>query len=181
MPYDPIGAMNGMFAPAYIHGNKESEDAAAKWQAENFAVTPDMIEATRGPDVVTHNPAVGGLGQTIRGLGTTTTTPGSVDPDILRIYSQGGKYVPNTSAAAPTAGAAAPTAGAPVGSRDSIASLLMEGRGGQMGGVPLGRGGPPPGGIPPGMQMTDSPLRGLLGLEEEQYPGFMIGQFAGGA
>lgn len=142
MPYDPIGAMNGMFAPAYIHGNKESEDAAAKWQAANFAVTPDMIEATRGPDVVTHNPAVGGQGQAIRGFGSTTTTPGSVDPDILRIYAQGGKYVPGNDAAgfvgaaAPAASVAAP--GAPAGSRDSIARLLMGGGGGF--GMPLGRG-----------------------------------------
>ena len=135
MPYDPIGAMNGLFAPAYIHGNKESEDAASKWQAENFAVTPDMIEATRGPDVVTQNPAAGALAA--RGLSSTTTTPGTVDPDILRIYAQGGKYVPPEKPAAALPTAAAPTAGAPVGSRDSIARSLM-GAGGGMG---IGRGG----------------------------------------
>ena len=43
------GALGGLFAPAYIHGNPESEAAVAKWQAENFALTPAMIEATRGP------------------------------------------------------------------------------------------------------------------------------------
>lgn len=148
MPYDPVGSLNGLFAPAYQHGNKESEDAVAKWQAENFAVTPDMIEATRGPDVITHNPAVGGQGQMIRGFGSTAITPGSVDPDILKVYAQGGHYnsdhafggfgagdmgskAGNAAAAAP---APVPVAGPAgrfgLGSRDAIALQMMLGRGG---------------------------------------------------
>jgi hypothetical protein len=30
-PYDPVGALNGLFAPAYIHGNAESDQAVQNW------------------------------------------------------------------------------------------------------------------------------------------------------
>jgi hypothetical protein len=30
-PYDPVGALGGLFAPAYIHGNPQSEAAVQAW------------------------------------------------------------------------------------------------------------------------------------------------------
>jgi hypothetical protein len=30
-PYDPVGALGGLFAPAYIHGDQQSEDAVKAW------------------------------------------------------------------------------------------------------------------------------------------------------
>ena len=35
--YDPQGAMDGLFAPAYIQGYAPSEKAVAEWQAQNHA------------------------------------------------------------------------------------------------------------------------------------------------
>jgi hypothetical protein len=32
-PYDPVGALGGLFAPAYIHGNQQSSDAVQAWTA----------------------------------------------------------------------------------------------------------------------------------------------------
>lgn len=121
--YDPTGALGGLFAPAYIHGNPESEAAVQQWQSQNFGLTPEMVEQTRGPATTVTNPATGGMGQLVRGPGTTTSTPGSVDPAALRILAQGGKYdmnkrrdeiakqvLANTAAAAP-AGRGQPTGG----------------------------------------------------------------------
>ena len=35
--YDPVGAMGGLFAPAYIHGDPVSESTAvAAWNAAHF-------------------------------------------------------------------------------------------------------------------------------------------------
>jgi hypothetical protein len=175
-PYDPAGAMNGLFAPAYVAGDPTSHDAVAKWMAENFAMTPEMIEASRGPSTTVTNPAVGGLR---RGNGTTTTMPGTVDPKVLQILAQGGKYDPGprrdaiaqqlmaNQAAAPAAVPAAAAAAAP--------SNMFAGPNG----VPLIRGGPPAGGLPPGMQMANSPLIGLMG--EGDNTAFMQGGFRGGA
>src|SRR6187200_3370421 len=94
MAYDPVGAMGGLFAPAYIHGNPQSEAAVAKWQKENFALTPEMVEQTRGPDKLVTNTGMGfGLGGFRGGSGATTTSiPGSVDPAALKIMAQGGHY-----------------------------------------------------------------------------------------
>ncbi len=92
MPYDPVGAMGGLFAPAYIVGNPESEAAVAQWQATNHPLTPDMIEQTRGPSTTTTAPNTMGL----RAGTVTTTTPGTVDPAALKVLAQGGKYDMNT-------------------------------------------------------------------------------------
>ncbi len=124
-------AMGDLFAPAYIHGNPESEAAVAKWQAENHALTPAIIEQTRGPSTTITHPGVGGIGRGLRGgYGSTTQTdPGSVDQEALRILAQGGKY------AMPAPPAAAPPAAAPVAApaanpqRDEIARQLMGGAG----------------------------------------------------
>jgi hypothetical protein len=171
-PYDPVGAMGGLFAPAYIHGNPEAEAAAAKWQAENFAMTPAMVEATRGPSTTVTSPGGG-----IRTGGVTTTTiPGSVDPAALKIMAQGGKYKGTIPAPAPTpapvGGTSSGVGGGTGGVRDAIASQLMASGG-------LMRQQPPAGGIPPGMQMAYSPLEYLMG--DGDNTGFMQGSFGGGA
>jgi len=55
MAYDPIGALNGMFAPAYIHGNQQSQDAVAEWNRKNHVVNHDVIEQSRVNGVVDQN------------------------------------------------------------------------------------------------------------------------------
>ena len=39
-PYDPVGAMGGLFAPALIRGNRESELAFDEWMARNLKRPP---------------------------------------------------------------------------------------------------------------------------------------------
>jgi len=46
MAYDPVGALNGLFAPAYIHGNAESDQAVQNW----------MVAHPRSPGVGTFVP-----------------------------------------------------------------------------------------------------------------------------
>jgi hypothetical protein len=134
-PYDPVGAMGGMFAPAYIYGNPESEAAVQKWQAENFAMTPAMVEATRGPSTTITEPGVMGRGS---GLGSTTTTvPGSVDPAALKIMAQGGHYTPKAAPVVPPAASGGGT-GAPSNPRDAIASVLANRGAGTL--TPVGGG-----------------------------------------
>ena len=38
--YDPVGAMGGLFAPAYIHGDPVSEAAVAAWNAAHLKLRP---------------------------------------------------------------------------------------------------------------------------------------------
>lgn len=74
-PYDPVGALGGLFAPAYIHGNPQSEDAVAAWMKAHYSVTPDIINASRLPG--------------------TGGNPGPVDPNALIAAAQGGTYDPS--------------------------------------------------------------------------------------
>ena len=126
-PYDETGALGGLFAPAFIRGNPESEAAVAQWQAENFAVTPEMIEASRGPSTTVPTSGVTGGLRAMPGSGTMTI-PGSVDPEALRIYAQGGKYTPKPKPPAPSpppaaaSGTMTPDANA---QRDAITNTLL--------------------------------------------------------
>jgi len=38
--YDPVGAMGGLFAPAFIYGDPEAEQAVAAWLAKNLKTPP---------------------------------------------------------------------------------------------------------------------------------------------
>lgn len=41
--YNPVGALNGLFAPAYIKGDPQSEAAVAAWNAANLKKPPADI------------------------------------------------------------------------------------------------------------------------------------------
>lgn len=101
--YDPKGAMNGLFAPAYIKGFEPSEKAVAAWQTENYGLTPEMVDQTRMPNpwqppANVDPTAVAIAMRTGGGTGVSGTNlnlgdpKGSVDPEALRILAQGGKY-----------------------------------------------------------------------------------------
>ena len=92
--YDSQGALNGMFAPAYIAGWKPSNDAVAKWQGENFGLTEADLDATRGPPQAN---SAEGLptpygGGSIPLKSVYGDARGPIDPAALRAYAQGGKY-----------------------------------------------------------------------------------------
>jgi hypothetical protein len=68
-------AMGDLFAPAFLRGNPQSEQAVQDWQQRIFNVNPGNIEQTRMPvSFNTGNPA------------------GELDPEALRIMAQGGPY-----------------------------------------------------------------------------------------
>jgi hypothetical protein len=46
-PYDSVGALNGLFAPAYIHGDPTSDAAVQAWSVAN----------PRSPGVGTYTPS----------------------------------------------------------------------------------------------------------------------------
>ena len=93
--YDPTGALGGMFAPALIRGWAPSEKAVADWTRANRSMTPQGIEDTRMPF-----PAMGDRGTAPSDqygggaipLNLDYTSKGGVDPEALRVWSQGGKY-----------------------------------------------------------------------------------------
>ena len=100
--YDPIGALNGMFAPAYIHGFKPSNDAVAAWMAENHPLTNASVEDTRMPPEW-RDPNAGtfmgaGKGAGPYGAGGIPSNlqfgdpRGPIDPAALQVLAQGGKY-----------------------------------------------------------------------------------------
>jgi hypothetical protein len=76
-PYDPTGALGGLFAPAYIHGNPQAEAAVADWTARHSTATNDVINASRAP-------ATFGTGN----------AAGAVDVNALVASAQGGTYDP---------------------------------------------------------------------------------------
>jgi hypothetical protein len=123
--YNPQGAMGGLFAPAYIHGLNASENAVAAWNATNRPVTFANIEQTRMPNPVQPGPVPMSAGNGVYGgpipLRQAYGDPkGIIDPEALRVLSQGGKYdfnarrdaiaqqlAANTAATAPPPAAAA--------------------------------------------------------------------------
>jgi hypothetical protein len=109
--YNPQGAMNGLFAPAYIHGYAPSEKAVADWNAQNHAITPQALEQTRMPqewinpdELKTAGPMYGdkkgmsSAGYDRYGSGripdrmSLLDKGGIVDPEALRVMAQGGQY-----------------------------------------------------------------------------------------
>jgi hypothetical protein len=126
-----------LFAPAYIHGNPESEAAVQKWQAENYALTPDDIEATRSPgQTITSGGAGSGRGL-VGGAGSITQTiPGAVDPAALQILAQGGHYTPKAKPVVPAGGGGG--TGALTNPRDAIAGVLANRGAGTL--TPVGGG-----------------------------------------
>jgi hypothetical protein len=90
-------ALGDLFAPAYIRSDPNSVQRVNDWQAQNFGMTNQGVEATRHP------------------VGFNTGNPaGMVDPEALRQLAQGGPR--NAIAAqAVTAPAAAAPAPAPAG------------------------------------------------------------------
>ena len=45
-PYDPIGALGGLFAPAFIRNDLTSEEAVAAWNARNRKYPPAPATST---------------------------------------------------------------------------------------------------------------------------------------
>jgi hypothetical protein len=75
--YDPVGAMGGLFAPGYVHGRDTVE--ASRMPGEYM----DPTQMTRGDGVY------GGPLPVNQSYGDKR---GTVDPEALRIWAQGGKY-----------------------------------------------------------------------------------------
>lgn len=105
--YDPVGAVNGLFAPAYIKGYAPSEQAVAAWNAANRGFTQADLEATRMPNewVDPGGGALAGRAAFAGGPYGAGRVPnnlsfgderGALDPEALRVLAQGGKY--NSSA-----------------------------------------------------------------------------------
>jgi hypothetical protein len=68
-------ALGDLFAPAYIRSDPNSVQRVNDWQAQNFGMTNQGVEATRIP------------------VGFNTGNPaGMVDPEALRVLAQGGPY-----------------------------------------------------------------------------------------
>jgi hypothetical protein len=88
-------ALSDLFAPAYIRSDPNSVQRVNDWQAQNFGMTNQGVEATRAP------------------VGFNTGNPaGMVDPEALRQLAQGG---PRNAIAAQVTAAPAPAAPAPSG------------------------------------------------------------------
>lgn len=116
--YDPVGSLNGMFAPAYIHGFAPSEAAVGAWNKANAGLTSADIEATRMPnDYQAPGNPLDSFG-TMFGRGGTTANfgdpRGTVDPEALRVAAQGGKYDINARRNAIAAKVAANAAAQPI-------------------------------------------------------------------
>jgi hypothetical protein len=95
--YNPQSAMGGLFAPAYIHGLRRSEDAVAAWNAANRPITYANIEQTRMPNPVEPGPVPMSAGNGVYGgpipLRQAYGDPkGMMDPEALRVLAQGGRY-----------------------------------------------------------------------------------------
>lgn len=99
--YDPQGALNGLFAPAYIHGYAPSEKAVADWTDAN-RLTRAQVEDTRlppewrDPAAGQNPPGVGAQGPYGAGGISNNLTfgdpRGSIDPAALKVMAQGGHY-----------------------------------------------------------------------------------------
>jgi len=100
--YDSVGALNGMFAPAYINRFKPSIDAVQAWNDVNHSLTNASIDETRMPPEW-HDPNEGtfagaGVGYGPYGAGaipdnlTFGDPRGAIDPMALQVLAQGGKY-----------------------------------------------------------------------------------------
>jgi hypothetical protein len=93
--YDPTGAMGGLFAPALIRGWQPSEDAVTAWTKLNRSMTPQGIEDTRMPFPAMADRGSAPSDQYGGGaipLNLNYAGQGGVDPEALRVWSQGGKY-----------------------------------------------------------------------------------------
>jgi hypothetical protein len=93
--YDPVGAMGGLFAPGYVHGWAPSEKAVADWTAGHH-IGRDTVEASRMPgeymDPTQMTRGDGVYGGPLPVNQSYGDKRGTVDPEALRIWAQGGKY-----------------------------------------------------------------------------------------
>ena len=55
-PYDPVGAMGGLFAPAYIVGNPQSEQAVGAWNTAHLQTPPAPDVQPTAPVAPTPSP-----------------------------------------------------------------------------------------------------------------------------
>jgi len=89
--YDPQGAMNNLFAPAYIRGFQPSENAVQDWTKDR-RLPSNMIDQTAMPAIwkdprnVGKSPYKGGQIP----LSSNLTGKGTVDPEALRAAAMGG-------------------------------------------------------------------------------------------
>jgi hypothetical protein len=93
--YDP-GSTSDLFAPAYIHGYKPSTDAVSAWMAANRGMTRADVDATRIAQPWTDpSKTLGGdgvYGGPIQANQVYGDSRGMVDPEALKVWSQGGHY-----------------------------------------------------------------------------------------
>jgi len=95
--YSGGGAAGQMFAPAYIKGYAPSEEAWGKWAAARRP-SQEIVDELRMPNLYQNpdtNPTMGGgdvYGNGIKQNLTFGDQRGQVDPNALRVASQGGVY-----------------------------------------------------------------------------------------
>jgi hypothetical protein len=68
MAYDPVGALNGLFAPAYIAGNPQADAAVQAWTVahpHSPGVNTFVPDATAAATPVAANPQRDAIAQTI--------------------------------------------------------------------------------------------------------------------
>ena len=90
-PPSPQGAAGGLFAPAHIPGNAQSQAALEEWSARHRHLTRAEIESLRMPPLAqrqTGNPRLPGGG----GLVAQGDPLGEVDPAALQAAAQGTPY-----------------------------------------------------------------------------------------
>lgn len=94
--YNPNGALNGTFAPAYVGGYAPSEQAVSAWAAQNRPINDQNIEDTRLPTEYMGNvplsKADGVYGHGVPTRQSYLDPRGTVDPLALRVMAQGGSY-----------------------------------------------------------------------------------------
>ena len=109
-PYDPVGALGGLFAPAYNRADPLSVEAVTRWTQER-TMSPEQLEATRmaaefrDPEEGVLFPGSPGLQATYGGIYGEHRIPtntahglekGILDPQALKAMAQGLKYDPAT-------------------------------------------------------------------------------------
>jgi hypothetical protein len=109
--YNAQGALNGLFAPAYVKGYAPAEQAVADWNALNHGMNAQRLEQTRMPGEWINPDELQAAGPSF-GKGTKMSPQGYdqygsgripnrmslldkggiVDPEALRVMAQGGQY-----------------------------------------------------------------------------------------
>src|SRR5262245_6195035 len=82
--YDWNKAAQGPFVPPHIPGNAQSDASIAHWNALRPDITPDVLEASRGPAT------------------SLTGAAATVDPGLLQLYQARERNLPQPAVGSPT-------------------------------------------------------------------------------